>query len=92
MFALWTKENRDRDQDTANLFIKLNDNEIFRTDFGIDFQGTERCRSIVVVGGLVLAEVGLLRFEVSKDGRHFGTWEVPLRTVAIANPPAPVPA
>jgi hypothetical protein len=85
---------RTQDEDPGDVFLSMNlaNQELFRGQIKLNFQGRLRLRSITELGGLVIAQPGTFRVVVDHQGRELATWEMPINHIGqvVAQPELPL--
>jgi hypothetical protein len=65
----------------SHLVFSLNETELARFPFDVDFQGKPRTRLIVTVGGAQIPEPGMFMVSVFWRDMQMGSWRMPVHQV-----------
>ena len=91
----------ERDQDDADKFplvldITIAGQSLASINFEIDFQGLNRTRGLLFIGGMPIPQPGTLRITVSHQGQELAHYDIEVKTSAKAEAriiqPAQAPA
>ena len=86
ILASFQKETGDPEETEATLVFMVDDQEIGRSSFIIEFSGHPRTRSILELNALVIPKPGRLKICVQVGDTTFGDWDIYVRQASEDRP------